>query len=529
MRRLTILTLLLLGTLVGHAHAQNLATVMPVPRIQFLDNTGVPLSGGFLYTYSAGTTTPQQACATASVVNTTTCTTPLPNPITLDSAGRPQTGGSVETAIYLLPQNYKFVLQNSSAVTVYTQDNISATLGPSAVALQGTFTFATPTVLTLSANTITPSQNVHGVDTSGGAQNLTTINTTNVLPAFELFLYPNNASANPVTLKDGTGNLSLANGDMTLGATNSWITLMLRGSTWYEVARAPVTLPYTCNVRLTLTAGTPITVGDVTAATSVFVTPYQGNQCAFYDPTGTLWHTLTFSEITVAVPNAASQIYDLFCLNNAGAMACDTTAWTNDTTRATGLVMQSGVWVKSGDTQRRYIGSFRTTTVAGQTEDSGTCSTVPPKRYLWNYYNRVERFLCRVTSTNSYNYASVTVRQAEGSPNNQVNFIIGVAEVAFTGTVNANAQGAAGGTLYQVGLTFDATNAFDPTQIGGTFAVNAAVGDVVNVVATLRKYPAVGFHFVAWVEAANAVGNATVFSNNSASHSWSGISASIWG
>src|SRR5882724_264309 len=66
----------------------------PVPRFQFLTNNGTNASGHKLCFLAAGTTTPQSAYATSSG-------TALPNPVTLNSAGRPQTGAGAETAIYL--------------------------------------------------------------------------------------------------------------------------------------------------------------------------------------------------------------------------------------------------------------------------------------------------------------------------------------------------------------------------------------------------------------------------------------------
>jgi len=82
---------------------------------QFFDNNGNPLSGGKLYTYVAGTTTPK-------VVYTTSAgNVPHTNPITLDSAGRVPggqiwlTNGSV---------SYKFLLETSVNVLVGTFDNI---------------------------------------------------------------------------------------------------------------------------------------------------------------------------------------------------------------------------------------------------------------------------------------------------------------------------------------------------------------------------------------------------------------------
>ena len=49
---------------------------------QFFDNNGVILSGGLLYTYAAGTTTPQTTYTSSSGA------TPNANPIVLNSAGR---------------------------------------------------------------------------------------------------------------------------------------------------------------------------------------------------------------------------------------------------------------------------------------------------------------------------------------------------------------------------------------------------------------------------------------------------------
>lgn len=80
---------------------------------QFFDNNGVPLAGGLLYTYQAGSSTPLATYTTSagSVANT--------NPIVLGTDGRPPqeiwlTNGS----------SYKFVLKDSSDVTLKTYDNL---------------------------------------------------------------------------------------------------------------------------------------------------------------------------------------------------------------------------------------------------------------------------------------------------------------------------------------------------------------------------------------------------------------------
>lgn len=86
---------------------------------QFFDNNGNVLSGGKLWSYDAGTTTPQATYTTAAgnVAHT--------NPIILDSAGRVPSG-----QIWLdAGENYKFVLMTSADVTLASYDNITGING----------------------------------------------------------------------------------------------------------------------------------------------------------------------------------------------------------------------------------------------------------------------------------------------------------------------------------------------------------------------------------------------------------------
>ena len=82
---------------------------------QFFDNNGVILSGGKIYTYAAGTTTPQATYTSASGV------TPHANPIILDSAGRVP-GGEIWLTDGLV---YKFVIETSTGSLLGTYDNIT--------------------------------------------------------------------------------------------------------------------------------------------------------------------------------------------------------------------------------------------------------------------------------------------------------------------------------------------------------------------------------------------------------------------
>jgi hypothetical protein len=89
---------------------------------QFFDNNGVILSGGKIYTYAAGTTTPL-ATYTSSTGNTAHT-----NPIVLDSAGRVP-GGEIWNALQL----YKFVLKSSTDVLLATYDNVGSSFNATAI------------------------------------------------------------------------------------------------------------------------------------------------------------------------------------------------------------------------------------------------------------------------------------------------------------------------------------------------------------------------------------------------------------
>ena len=83
------------------------------PGAQFFDDNGDPLSGGKIFTYAAGTTTPK------ATFTDFTGATPQANPIILDAAGRPP------FEVWLTyGDSYKFILKDSNDTLVGTFDNI---------------------------------------------------------------------------------------------------------------------------------------------------------------------------------------------------------------------------------------------------------------------------------------------------------------------------------------------------------------------------------------------------------------------
>lgn len=253
-----------------------------------------------------------------------------------------------------------------------------------------------------------------------------------------------------------------------------------------------------CEFRLTLTSGVPVTTTDVTAATTLYCTPYKGTGIALYD--GTNWHRRTSTEMSIAVPATTSTMYDVFCYDNSGTPTLELLAWSTDTSRATALTFQNGVYVKTGALTRRYIGSFRTTGSSGQTEDSNA------KRYVWNYYNRVVRRMYVTDGTASWNYTTATFRQANGSTANQLDFVIGVSEDAVRALVSAAFKNTSAGVLVQVGIGLDITN---NTSIVGGQGKSQSISNEYPIYAEYLDYPGVGRHFLAWVEWSAATGTTT--------------------
>jgi hypothetical protein len=243
--------------------------------------------------------------------------------------------------------------------------------------------------------------------------------------------------------------------------------------------------------RLTLTSGVPVTTSDVTGAPIVYYTPYTGNQISLFDGVST-WNTLPFGEIAVAVPGTANTMYDAFIYNNLGTCSMELQTWTNDTTRAISLSLQNGVYVKSSDKTRRYVGSFRTTGTVGQTEDSYA------KRYVWNYCNREMRPMKAIDATPTWAYSTNAYRQSNGNTANQLDFVVGVVEESVYINASSEATNSTGtGRPCSIGIGIDSTTVNSATKYDANFVSNI-IGFILN--AYYDDLPTAGRHFYAWLE-----------------------------
>jgi microcystin-dependent protein len=85
---------------------------------QFFTTTGLPLAGGYLYTYQAGSTTPLTTYTDNGGTSSNT------NPIQLGTDGRPPAEIWLTYGV-----NYKFVLADSTNAVIQTYDNLYGIIG----------------------------------------------------------------------------------------------------------------------------------------------------------------------------------------------------------------------------------------------------------------------------------------------------------------------------------------------------------------------------------------------------------------
>lgn len=522
--RIIVLTLAALLGGNSVASAQNY-TLAPTPFQTALDNSGHVINNACIWTYVAGTTTPVATYLDMSG-------TANSNPIRSDSAGR--------FTVYLLSGSaYKFVYEGactppSHGTTLRTADNISAV----------PVTSATVDVSGFAGETLTAGQCAYLSDGSGSKiagqwYKCDSTNTYSSSQAVAVGLVPAtiaSGATGSIRMEGGVSGLSLSQGAPYFASTSGALTatppanrrligtadtvssiVLAAGPRLAEVTAAITLDNSIADGRVTVSTGVCIPTADVLAATKVYFAPCRGNRIGLYD--GTTWNIRTFTQLSIAVPATTNTNYDVFIYDNAGVPTIElSAAWSGDNARfasgayATLHPVQDGVPVKSTDgasvdATRRYVGSFRTTGVSGQTEDSQL------KRLVSNQNNRVRRTLRVVDTTDSWAYSTATWRKANNSAANQVALLIGSAETPLMLTVAAFMSQTSTGGQQAVAIGEDSLTTPMTTSINITGSV-AGANIYVTSSSTVNSYPTVGFHFYQWLEFASIGGTGTFFGDN---------------
>lgn len=175
-------------------------------------------------------------------------------------------------------------------------------------------------------------------------------------------------------------------------------------------------------------------------------------------------------------------------------------------THTANLTTQDGVYVKSGATTRRWLGTIRASG-ANTTEDSGWGSTTAAsKRYVWNLHNPVPRRLHIEEDTASWTYSGTTnARQANAATDNQVEVVTGLTRVSaillsVSGTFQITAGATSRAAAYGIGMDSKTVLADDETSY---FTGVASSSLSVPVNAALHSLAALGYHAYYWIEALN--------------------------
>jgi hypothetical protein len=274
------------------------------------------------------------------------------------------------------------------------------------------------------------------------------------------------------------------------------ITVQINGSNELEVIPGGANvLPFINNYRLSATTAVPVTTSDVTTTSTLYWTPYNGLHCSLY--TGAAWSDYTGGELSLALSSLTSdKNYDVFVDYNGGTEQLVLVAWTDDTTRATALTKQDGVYVLTAATDHRYVGTIRTIATNATCDFGGGSTTnVGGKRFIWNYYNRVERALAVIETEDTWVYSTATTRQARAIAGNKVEMVVGVSEEPITASVLALTITQSGGSAY-VGVGLDTTSAFT----GPRFAKISFNDALFTMVVDNTFYTGIGYHYVSWNE-----------------------------
>jgi hypothetical protein len=287
----------------------------------------------------------------------------------------------------------------------------------------------------------------------------------------------------------------------------------------YAVASGGID-PKTNDFRLSGVSATPIMTADSTTLSTIFLCQYRGNRIALYD--GLNWQLATpGAEVSLAVSGRTTDLpFDVFGFLSAGVVTLEFLNWTNATTRATALARQDGVWTKSGDPTRRYLGSVRARSATTfHWVQRGV--DLPCKFDLFNADNQNEANFSLIAGTNTWAYTTATWRQAQGSANYQVDVMVGLEDNDMCADLMVSSRNSTISIPRHVGIGFDSTTVLSPSINHGT--ANTVASIEASQAASIEHRPTVGRHFYAWLEISTATGTCTWIGDDGALRLQSGM------
>lgn len=272
--------------------------------------------------------------------------------------------------------------------------------------------------------------------------------------------------------------------------------------------------------RLTLATGVPVMNATVSAAETLYYTPYLGDRVPLWDGAKIVYKA--FAELSQAATDAtkspaavaADKVYDVFVWDDAGTLRVSRgPAWTNDTTRGYTLTRNGGIWtntsaITNGPAAGRGTwvgtvisdGASKFNWVLGGSGAGGSAAILG----VWNAYNRVRVDSLTVDTTASWSYSTNGWRAANNSNANRATFVTGASEDCFNAE-GSTAMSSPSSGVVNSGVGLDSTSS--PTgQLGlaDSVTLSTKIGMTARLVGNVF-----GKHFVQLLENGKGVASTT--------------------
>ncbi len=223
-----------------------MSQLLPNGKQQYFDNNGIPLVGGQLFTYAAGTTTPLQTTSDEAGL------APNTNPVILDARG--------EAVIFWLG-NYSATLEDAAGNLIWAVNDLDASADATLAAVQASNSTLAAEITALQASL---------------SATATTVQLNSAVATIDTALALLAPLASPVLTGAPEAPTAVNTSNDTTIATTAFVTAAVAAVT---TAVAATNQTVRCGLTQTLNQG-PNTVifatPFVTACTSVVVSPYTG-------------------------------------------------------------------------------------------------------------------------------------------------------------------------------------------------------------------------------------------------------------
>lgn len=411
------------------------------PGFRVTNTSGEPVSGAKCKFYNAG------GLVARTVYSDSGLSVSLGSTVTCNASGAPAASGGAgaQVLVYTGTTAYKVVITDSSDNTLFEFDNLSGALDTSSFDADTALPRAPVEIKSTDYTVVDGDRGkVFNVDSTGGDVDVTLPSAVTVGDNWRV-TFRHTGTANSVILAAAGGQTVNGASSLTLSYQYESVTLVSDGANFHVSEDAFVRYPagtVTPQGRLTLTSGTPVITGDVSAASAVYYSPFTGNLVPLYS--GTRFVPYEFSELTLTLVSShvANAIYDVFAFLDGSTLRIGTgPAWSTATagsgarglgpgttqlSRVNGILVNTVQITARNGTDTYTVAASKATHLGSifmdGTNGQVTCHVSAGQDRKWgvsNAFNRRPVSLIVTDTTASWNYGTNTVRQSNAATGNK--------------------------------------------------------------------------------------------------------------